>query len=327
MKPDVKQALDEAARLRRALLQKLSPAQRDTLLEQLLTDFFVTQRNVLLKWSALTGQSAQVDTGYIAQHVASLLLAEPGQGFKGKGLDLMDKSEVKSAAVLAGVDRPRWNHNLGKPANDLARALNGQSPKWQEFIDAPYVFYLLFDRVFADDDTALVLRIRGWCIDSRRDPAWRALFAKFGSARITDQYNFQLHPPVGYPDSLVVNTLGNLDFGPAKVFEVHITGLASAADPTAVHWQQRPQYPIKDHIGPTQALPYGKRGERPSRLSGAADVAPDINLLRELLPDPELQEDIQAVADALAEQAHVLPMIEDQSEARECASDADPVDS
>jgi hypothetical protein len=36
----------------------------------------------------MTGQSALIETGYIAQHLASLLLAIPGQGFRGKGIDM-----------------------------------------------------------------------------------------------------------------------------------------------------------------------------------------------------------------------------------------------
>ena len=39
-----------------------------------------------------------------------------GQGFRGKGLDLLDGSEVKSAAIISGVDRPKvepQHGNLG----------------------------------------------------------------------------------------------------------------------------------------------------------------------------------------------------------------------
>ncbi|MCQ3805841.1 MAG: MamI family restriction endonuclease [Acidimicrobiaceae bacterium] len=118
MKPEVEDALRRAAEFRRKVLRQLSSDDRRQLLEDLFVDFFVEQWRTLLKWAALTGQSSQVDTGYIAQHVASILLAEPGQGFKGKGLDLMDGSEVKSAAIISGVDRPRWNHNMGTLAQD-----------------------------------------------------------------------------------------------------------------------------------------------------------------------------------------------------------------
>ncbi len=131
MKPEVEAALRRAAKFRRGVLRQLSTADRLRLLEDLFVDFFVVQWRVLLKWAALTGQSSQVDTGYIAQHVASILLAEPGQGFKGKGLDLLDESEVKSAAIVSGVDRPRWNHDLGRSRTTTSdgRRTSERSPR------------------------------------------------------------------------------------------------------------------------------------------------------------------------------------------------------
>jgi hypothetical protein len=72
----------------------------------LIRDFFVVQRAGLLKWSALTRQSAQIDTGYIAQHMASVV-SRARTRLQRKGIDLADGSEAKSAAILSGVDRPR----------------------------------------------------------------------------------------------------------------------------------------------------------------------------------------------------------------------------
>jgi len=167
VKKEVEEALRRAARFRRELLGQLTTQDRLRLLEDLFVDFFVVQWRVLLKWAALTGQSSQVDTGYIAQHVASILLAEPGQGFKGKGLDLLDESEVKSAAIVSGVDRPRWNHDLGTLVSDAARQAKGKPTKSQSFLSSPNVFYLLFDRLVPDEPTGdepLVLRVRGWCL-------------------------------------------------------------------------------------------------------------------------------------------------------------------
>jgi hypothetical protein len=238
---------------------------------------------VLVKWTALTGQSAQVDTGYIAQHVASIVLAEPGQGFKGKGVDLLDGTEVKSAAIVGGVDRPRWNHGLGTPADDRKRRDKGQKPVWQEYLEVPTAFYLLFDRV-VDDSSELVLRVRAWCIDGQQDTAWRDLITRFVENRSPSQHNLQLHPPVGYDDDLVVNTLGNLDFSQVKVLEARIHGLADPSE-FRISWDREPAGRVRPVTGRTVALPYKRNPKRVSRLAGAADVMPHPDMLAELLPD------------------------------------------
>jgi hypothetical protein len=127
----------------------------------------------------------------------------------------------------------------------------------------------------------LVLRVRGWCLDAQQDSAWRDLLTRFLTSRSGRKYNLQLHPPVGYNDDLVVNTLGNLDFGGLRVFEAQIHGLG--ADETFhVEWPMVPAEQVRPVSGKSIALPYQK--SRPSRLSSAADVLPDIHTLEELLP-------------------------------------------
>jgi hypothetical protein len=290
LKREVEDALRRAGAFRRDLLSALTAEQRLSLLEVLFVDFFVEQWRVLLKWAALTGQSSQVDTGYIAQHVASIVLAEPGQGFKGKGVDLLDGTEVKSAAILSGVDRPRWNHNMGTLVQDAARARRTppQPPTSQEYLDVPNAFYLLFDRV-VDHTVAspeLVLRVRAWCIDAQEDRGWRDLLIRYTEQRIPGQYNLQLHPPVGYDDDLVVNTLGNLDFAEVKVLEARIYGLADRRA-FRTEWVVTPADSVRPVRGRTKPLPYRRDPTRASRLSGAADVLPDLDTLAELLPGLE----------------------------------------
>lgn len=288
MKREVEVALRRAGEFRRGLLANLTPEQRLSLLEALFVDFFVDQWRVLLKWAALTGQSAQIDTGYIAQHVASLVLAEPGQGFKGKGVDLLDGTEVKSASILSGIDRPRWNHNMGTVEQDAIRArkLPTQSPTWSEYLAVPTAFYLLFDRVVTRpaNDNGVVLRVRAWCIDAQQDAAWRDLLTDFVEQRTGRQYNLQLHPPVGYDDDLVVNMLGNLDFTDVKILEARIFGLADASE-FRVEWALKPPDVIRPILGRTRPLPYTRDRDRPSRLSVAADVLPNLDTLAELLPE------------------------------------------
>lgn len=295
VKPDVQDALAKAIELRRRVLQRIPYEERVELLENLLEDFFVSQRASLLKWSALTGQSAQVDTGYISQHVASIALCEPGQGFKGKGLDLADGSEVKSAAILSGVDRPRWNHDMGKVGDDPKRIAKGLLPKSETYLRAPLVFYLLFDRVVEENaDPKLILRVRAWAIDSRQDEEWRALVGRFLESRSGDKYNLQLHPPVGWDDSVVVNTLGNLDMAEVKVLEARMTGL-NLGDTFQITWVQRPPEKLTPIMGRCKALPF-KKGARPSRLSGADDMKPDMAAIARLIPGVDLSEIAEAVS-------------------------------
>lgn len=288
VKPEVEEALGRAAEFRRELLGQLSAGDRVRLLEDLFVDFFVVQWRVLLKWAALTGQSSQVDTGYIAQHVASILLAEPGQGFRGKGLDLLDGTEVKSAAIVSGVDRPRWNHNMGTLAQDANRITAGKPTTSHAYLASPSVFYLLFDRVVDPDqpDLPLILRVRGWCLDGQADHAWRDLVSRYVESRTPGKYNLQLHPPVGYDDDIVVNTLGNLNFADVKVLEARVHGLG-ADENFYVGWVMRPPDTLRPTQGRSQALPYIKNA-RPGRLASAAEVLPDTDTLCELLPDHDV---------------------------------------
>jgi hypothetical protein len=276
------------------VLQRIPYDQRLFLLESLLRDFFVEQRASLLKWSALTGQSAQVDTGYIAQHVASIVLGEPGQGFKGKGLDLADGSEVKSAAILSGVDRPRWNHDMGRVADDAKRVARGMQPKWYSYLNAPLIFYLLFDRVVDGTGATQVLRVRAWAVDARNDEAWRSLVERFLESRAGDKYNLQLHPPVGYDDSVVVNSLGNLDLSDVKVLEARMTGL-NEGETFHIDWVHAPPESVTPINGRCQSLPF-RRGARPSRLSVAADMKPDMAAIARLIPGVDLTGIAQASA-------------------------------
>ncbi len=319
MKPEVEKALKRAAEFRRQLLRKLSTAERLGLLQDLFIDFFVNQWRVLLKWAALTGPSSQVDTGSIAQHVASILLAEPGQGFKGRGVDLLDKSEVKSAAIVSGVDRPRWNHHLGTLANDKKRREKGLPTLSEIILSSPNIFYLLFDRLVPNEGAKqpLVLRVRGWCLDAQKDGAWRELINRFLDSRGAEKYNLQLHPPVGYDDDLVVNELGNLDLAKVKVFEAQIHGLGPG-EKFLVEWPVKPPDVIRPVNGISVAKPYKK--DRPSRLSSAEDVLPDIETLKTLLPGHDvgafvnlLKEETRLEESAVDEDVEEPPLSEENN--------------
>ncbi|MEU0742699.1 MamI family restriction endonuclease [Streptomyces sp. NPDC006134] len=300
MKEETAAAIAEGIKKRSVLLKGLTYEKRKALLEELFIDFFANQHLTLQKWAALTGQTAQVDTGYIAQFVASIVLQTPGQGFRGKGDDLVDGSEVKSAANISGVDRPRWNHNLGTLADDEVQRKKGRDETWKKFLQAPYLFYVLVDRVVGahSPESEVPIRIRGWCVDAQADDGWRALILKFVESRSGRTYNFQLHPPVGHDDNLVVNTLGNLDFQEVLVFDVRLYVRASGEH--EVKWFKDLPREVLPVRGRTIGMPYARQVNRSTRLTETADIVADIAMIPNLFADTFSQSDIQAVEQVLA---------------------------
>lgn len=273
----IREELAERGEQIRASLEQLTADERKGLIERLIHDFFVTARLTLLQWAERTGQSAQIDTGYIAQHLASLLLSEPGQGFRGKGLDLADGSEVKSASIVSGVDRPRWNHNLGKPSDDDSRRERGLPTAWEVYLASPTIVYVLFDHPNASE----TLRIRVWCIDGQEDQGWRDLLERFVAGRKSSQYNLQLHPPTGRDDDICTNELGNLDLSATKVMQVEFT-MPGDQEELVVEWVQEPEYPIRPISGRTkpidrEAVPEAPEdlGEEVAGLTDLENVLPD----------------------------------------------------
>ncbi len=283
MKEEVLAAIKAGIVTRRAILAPLSRGQRMSLLEELFIDLFGASHVTLQKWGALTGQSAQVDTGYIAQFIASIVLGEPGQGFRGKGDDLADGSEVKSAANISGVDRPRWNHNMGKITDDAKRRADGKPTSSEVYLSAPHLFYLLVDRPVGEliSDEPVPFRIRAWCLDAQQDEAWRDLVTRYVAQRSASQYNLQLHPPVGYDDDVVVNTLGNLDFADVLLFDARLS-LTDRSTPSVTWFKELPEnfLPI---VGRTKPLKYGDP-MRPSHLTDAGDLVADATVIAEHFP-------------------------------------------
>jgi len=177
----------------------LTHEQRVELAPRLLNDLFLETRTRLLEWSAITGQSAQVDSGYIAQHLVSLVTGIPGVWRRGKGLDLADDSEVKTANSVDGIDMPRWN--LSFVREDTMGAM----------LEHPFIFFVLFDHTAQGQ-----FRARIWGIEPATDKGFQTAFANWraGERKST---NFQLHPPIGRDDDIATNDSGNLRL--PKMFE------------------------------------------------------------------------------------------------------------
>ncbi len=163
--------------------------------EELLEELFLDYRRIMKKWAEKTGQGAQLDSGYIAQHLVSLLTGKRGCGWRGKGLDLEDGSEVKSACIVDGVDVPRWNHNFAS------------AEKIRQWLAAPAIYYVLFD--YAPPELSRV-RVRVWMVIPSSDKAYRTVLKRWRDvSRKSD--NFQLHPPVNKDNNLTTNECGDLE--------------------------------------------------------------------------------------------------------------------
>lgn len=161
----------------------------------LIKEMFVDYRKIMLKWKNITGQTSQLDAGYIAQHLISLLADKKGSGFRGKGIDLEDGSEIKSACSIDGIDVPRWNHSFRK------------MEKVEEWLTCPYIYYVLFDTETRDSSRA---RVRVWRVSPKTDEGYQTVLRKWATSSRTSD-NFQLHPPVGKDSNLATNNCGNLD--------------------------------------------------------------------------------------------------------------------
>lgn len=173
------------------ILSILSPDERKALATQLLQEQVIEQREKLNYWSTITAQSSQIDTGYIAQHLVSLQTQIAGQGMRGKGDDLCDGSEVKSANFLDSMDKkgsvaPRWNFTA------VTRHI------MERFLEYPAVYLLSMDL-----NPSGGFRTRIWKVDVQKHDILRNRYIdwmhqlgypKF-EANSEQSINFQLFPP------------------------------------------------------------------------------------------------------------------------------------
>lgn len=169
----------------------------------LIKEMFVEYRKVMLKWFQITNQSPQLDSGYIAQHLISVLTGKKGSGTRGKGQDLDDGSEVKSAYNIDGIDRSRWNHSFT------------QRDKIDKWLASPNIYYVLFDQLVRDKSSPV--RVRTWMITPEVDTAYQTVLRRWADlpertwAKSTGgENNFQLHPSVFKEINRATNQCGDL---------------------------------------------------------------------------------------------------------------------
>ena len=172
-------------------LQKLNDEDRFNTAIRLLQEQVVDQRKRLHFWKDLTNQPAQIDTGYVSQHLVSIITQIPGEGMRGKGEDLKDGSEVKSANFLDSLDKkgavaPRWNFS----SNDLT-IMEG-------YLKVPSIYLVSLDL-----NSFEKFRARVWKIDPRKHKVFNRRYIewmeKLGKPKLKDPnrpgVNFQLFPP------------------------------------------------------------------------------------------------------------------------------------
>lgn len=172
-------------------LKDLTILERRDLIIRLIGEQVVDQRKKLHYWRDLNKQAAQIDTGYIAQHLVSLVTGIHGSSMRGKGDDLDDGSEVKAANFLDSLDKrgaiaPRWNFS----SNNLITM--------KSFLKVPSIYLVSVDLNQQD-----LFRARIWKLDPRKhtvfNKRYKEWMIKLGIPKLNDPkrpgVNFQLFPP------------------------------------------------------------------------------------------------------------------------------------
>jgi hypothetical protein len=178
-----------------AAISKQDEKTRLALVKQFIESVIFSQYRQLVLWRSVTGQSSQLDSGYLGQQLVSLLTGVPGSGSRGKGLDLADGSEVKAASTLSGIDVPRWNNQLKN------------HEKVQAYLDQPAIYFVLFDTV--DRSESFPLRVRIWKVVPTKDKCFRNVVERWAVEESSG--NFQLHPPCWREDNRASNNAGNIE--------------------------------------------------------------------------------------------------------------------
>ena len=143
--------------------------------EALLDELFAKPRRAIMKWSAVTGQTAQVRLAYPGQHLASLVTGMRGRGTAARGVDLVDGSEVKScsradqlgqckncgAGVLPYVaECPECGGGAIRRKTDSHWIISVKTEQeLKQYLEGPRLMLILFDRDISDKSK---MRVRAW---------------------------------------------------------------------------------------------------------------------------------------------------------------------
>jgi hypothetical protein len=199
---------------------------RKALAKSFIENVVLAQYRQLTGWQSVTQQTSQLDSGYLGQHLVSLISGIPGRGAgsRGKGFDLVDGSEIKVASTLGAIDVPRWNHGgLGKPDKVKAYLMN------------PSVYFVLFDTPARGNE--FPLRIRVWRVEPGTDPVFSGIVSRWASLKTSG--NFQLHPPCWRDESIARNECGNIEM--PLVFEARQREIDGVDFMGLVDWKLAPR--------------------------------------------------------------------------------------
>lgn len=207
-------------------------ATRKALAKSFIENVVLAQYHQLTGWQKVTRQTAQFDSGYLGQHLVSLVSGTPGRGAgsRGRGHDLVDGSEIKSASALGGIDQPRWNHANFKRAD-----------KVEAYLNSKFIYFVLFDTTERYEE--FPLRLRVWRVAPGSDVAFTRVVRSW--ARETTSGNFQLQPPRWQAGSRVTNLGGNLEL--PLVFEAVQREIEGVDFMDIARWSLR--------VGPSKAVP------------------------------------------------------------------------
>jgi len=170
---------------------------RKALAKSFIENVVLAQYRQLTGWQKVTQQTSQLDSGYLGQHLVSLISGVPGRGAgsRGKGLDLIDNSEIKVASTPGAINTPRWNHtSFGKRKNVDA------------YLARRHIYFVLLDT--PERRKEFPLRIRVWRVAPQTDALFADLVERWAGKKSSG--NFQLQPPRWKAGSIAKNKCGDL---------------------------------------------------------------------------------------------------------------------
>ncbi len=257
---------------------------------QLLDALFAKPRREIMRWSRVTGQTAQVRIAYPGQHLASMITGVRGSGTAARGVDLADGSEVKSCSRADQLGACKDADCLSPvlPHEAVCSQCGGSSitrktdSHWilaikskqelDQYLEGPRIVLILFDR---DEDDPAAVRIRGWEVWANESR--HAYFDWF----VTNYYesNFLVKARAGLVPAPCNLHPGKFDFfmmNPILVFEGYVDDADSEAASVRITHLVDPgadRTPIEPEPMPAKAL-------RGAVLAGFLETASDATLAR-----------------------------------------------
>jgi len=179
----------------------------EKLIEEGIRELYLRPRLKRMKWSKITNQSIQADA-YVGQQIVSLVTGIKGTGSRGRGDDLADESEIKSAIRIDQMCRcndckytfpslldkecPKCgSKNYNQPKDSHASIRLATNHDLETLINLPAIYNLLID---ASEDKENHIRIRIWKIDPTREKAKEFFKGSLENNKTKGSSNVNFHP-------------------------------------------------------------------------------------------------------------------------------------